>query len=130
MCRFQTLSSKTPSIIIVLCEFRPLNQHFSRLSLLYCSCVSIKQVNAIKLRQHTFRIVLIVANFGDFAVSLNQNHGLKYIYIYIYVTPRVHTATTRRSGSRTRDSGAGGGRSNEERQRLQPLEHLFLRSGE
>ncbi len=48
------------------------------------------------------------------------NHTL-YIYIYMYVTPRVHTATTRRSGSRTQDSSAGGGRSNEERQRLQPL---------
>ncbi len=31
---------------------------------------------------------------------------------------------------KSRDSGAGGGRSNKVRQRLQPLERLFLRSGE
>ncbi len=34
------------------------------------------------------------------------------------------------SGSRTRVSGTGGGCSNKERQRLQGLERLFLRSGE
>ncbi len=42
--------------------------------------------------------------------------------------PRVRTITP--SGSRTRVSGAGGGRSNKERQRLELLERLFLRSGE
>ncbi len=72
------------------------------------------------------------------AIATNISQRLKtgfvlksHIFIYIYVTPPgPHTATTRRSGSRTRDSCAGGGRSNKERQRLQPLERLFLRSGE
>lgn len=44
VCRFQTLSSKTPKIIIILCEFCPLNK--ISVSYFYCGCVTIKQVNA------------------------------------------------------------------------------------
>ncbi len=46
---------------------------------------------------------------------------LQQILLLTYVTPPTRVRTNSPSWLRTRDSGAGGRRSNEERQRLQPL---------
>ncbi len=44
--------------------------------------------------------------------------------------PHHHNSFLLWAGLEPRDSDAGGGRSNKERQKLQPLECLFLSSGE
>ncbi len=54
-----------------------------------------------------------------------QIHPFFFFCFFVYVIKKDIS-----SGFRTRVSGAGGGRSNKERQRLQGLECLVLRSGE